>query len=224
MLLFCLCRSERSVPLLPLYALLQSFVARSALVPLQSVAIPETALIVDSLLLCHYNQIVIQPVHASFPVLLFWARVQPVHYWWDIHDHSYVCVAAVSAHVSKGSVVWSGSSELSVPALTRVQDVMQCVVSCILQDLFLRSSDKGNVVCFRLLLKCRDTSSLLRYEWHGWRGPRRNNMSVYGCDKDMRRDRTSRVCASSGLNHDAMRVACPCLFFCRRDTLALRKV
>ena len=46
--LFCLCthccRSERSVPLLPLCALLQSFVARSALVPLQSVAIPETVL------------------------------------------------------------------------------------------------------------------------------------------------------------------------------------
>ena len=36
------------MPLLPLCALLQSFVARSALVPLQSVAIPETVLSVDS--------------------------------------------------------------------------------------------------------------------------------------------------------------------------------
>ena len=49
---FCLCthcrRSERSVILLPLYALLQSFVARSALVPVQPVVIPETALSVDS--------------------------------------------------------------------------------------------------------------------------------------------------------------------------------
>ena len=34
---------------LPLYALLRSFVARSALVTLQSVAIPETALSVHSL-------------------------------------------------------------------------------------------------------------------------------------------------------------------------------
>ena len=49
------------------------------MVPLQSVAIPETALIVDSLLLCHYKPIIIQLVHVSFPVLLFWARVQPVH-------------------------------------------------------------------------------------------------------------------------------------------------
>ena len=73
-------KSERSVPLLPLYALLQIFVARSALVPLQPVVIPKTVLSVDSLLLCHYDQIVLQPAHASFPVLLFWARVQPVHH------------------------------------------------------------------------------------------------------------------------------------------------
>ena len=59
------------MPLLPLYALLRSFVARSALVPLQSVAFPKTALSVDSLLLCDYKQIVIQPVHVSSPVLLF---------------------------------------------------------------------------------------------------------------------------------------------------------
>ena len=49
------------MPLLPLYALLRSFVARSALVPLQSVALPETVLSVDFLLLCHIKQIVIQP-------------------------------------------------------------------------------------------------------------------------------------------------------------------
>ena len=81
---FCLrthyCRSERSVPLLPSYALLRSFVARSALVLLQSVACPETVLSVDSLLLCHYKQIVIQPVHVSSPVLLSWARAQSVHH------------------------------------------------------------------------------------------------------------------------------------------------
>ena len=92
-LLFCLCthccRSERSVPLLPLYASLQSFVARSALVPLQSVAIPETALSVDSLLLCHYKQIVIQPVHASFPFLLFLARVQLVRHQLVGHSRSH---------------------------------------------------------------------------------------------------------------------------------------
>ena len=41
-------KSERSVPLLPLYALLWSFVARSALVPLKSAVIPETMLSVDS--------------------------------------------------------------------------------------------------------------------------------------------------------------------------------
>ena len=40
----------------------------------------ETALSVDSLLLCHHEQIVVQPVHVSFPVLLFWARVQPVRH------------------------------------------------------------------------------------------------------------------------------------------------
>ena len=73
-------KSERSVLLLPLYASLQGFVARSALVPLQPVVIPETVLSVDSLLLCHHKQIVIQPAHASFPVLLFWARVHPVHH------------------------------------------------------------------------------------------------------------------------------------------------
>ena len=72
--------SERSVPLLPLYALLRSFVARSALVPLQTLALPETVSSVDSLLLCHYQQIVIQPVHVSAPVLLFWARAQSVHH------------------------------------------------------------------------------------------------------------------------------------------------
>ena len=72
-------KSERSVLLLPLYALLWSFVARSALIPLQSVVLPETVLSVDFLSLCHYKQIVIQPAHASFPVLLFWARVHPVH-------------------------------------------------------------------------------------------------------------------------------------------------
>ena len=38
------------------------------MVPLQSVAIPETVLSVDSLLLCHYKQVVIQPVHVSLPV------------------------------------------------------------------------------------------------------------------------------------------------------------
>ena len=70
-------KSERSVLLLPLYALLWSFVARSALVPLQSVVIPETVLSVDSPVLCHYKQIVIQPAHASFPVVLLWARVHP---------------------------------------------------------------------------------------------------------------------------------------------------
>ena len=64
-------KSERSVLLLLLYALLWSFVARSALIPLQSVVIFETVLSVDFLLLCHYNWIVIQPAHASFPVLLF---------------------------------------------------------------------------------------------------------------------------------------------------------
>ena len=89
---FCLCthccRSERSVPLLLLYALLQSFVARSAVVPLQPAVIPETALSIDSLLLCHYKQIVIQLAHASFPVLLFWARVQPVHHQLVGHSRS----------------------------------------------------------------------------------------------------------------------------------------
>ena len=67
-------KSERSVLLLPLYALLWSSVARSGLVPLQSVVIPETVLSVDSLLLCHYKQIVIQLAHASFPVLLLGTR------------------------------------------------------------------------------------------------------------------------------------------------------
>ena len=77
------------MPLLPLYTLLQSFIARSALVPLQSVAIPETVLSVDSPMLCHYKQIVIQPVHVSFPVLLIWARVQPVHHQLvGIHDQN----------------------------------------------------------------------------------------------------------------------------------------
>ena len=94
MLPFCLCthccRSERSVPLLRLYTLWQSFVARSALVPLRSVAIPETALSVDSLWLRHYKQIVIQPVHASFPVLLFLARVQVVHHQLVGHSRSQV--------------------------------------------------------------------------------------------------------------------------------------
>ena len=56
------------MPLLPLCALSQTFVACSALVPLQSVAIPGTVLSVDSLLLCHNKQIVIQPVHVSSPV------------------------------------------------------------------------------------------------------------------------------------------------------------
>ena len=79
-------KSERSVLLFPLYALLWSFVARSALVPLQSVVIPDTVLSVDSLLLCHYKQIVIQPAHASFPVLLFWARVHPVHHQFMRHS------------------------------------------------------------------------------------------------------------------------------------------
>ena len=76
------------MPLLPLYALLRSFVARSALVPLQSVAFPETVLSVDSLLLCHYKQIVIQPVHVSSPVLLFWARAQSVHHQLVGHSRS----------------------------------------------------------------------------------------------------------------------------------------
>ena len=73
-------KSERSVPLLPLHALLQNLVARSALVPLQSVAIPETV--------CHYKQIVIQIVHISSPVLLLWARVQPVHHQLVGHSRS----------------------------------------------------------------------------------------------------------------------------------------
>ena len=80
--------SERSVLLLHLYTLLQSFVARSALVPLQPVVISETALSVDSLLLCHYKQIVTQPAHSSFPVLLFWARVHPVHHQLVRHSRS----------------------------------------------------------------------------------------------------------------------------------------
>ena len=91
MLPFCLCThrcgSERSVPLLPLNALLRSFVARSALVPLQSVAFPETVLSVDSKLLWHYKQIVIQPVHVSSPVL-FWARAQSVHLQLVRHSRS----------------------------------------------------------------------------------------------------------------------------------------
>ena len=70
--------------------MLQSFVARSALVPLQSAAIPETALSVDSLLLCQHKQIVIQPVHVTFPVLLFWARVQPVHHQLVGHSRTQV--------------------------------------------------------------------------------------------------------------------------------------
>ena len=81
-------KSERSVLLLPLYALLWGFVARSALAPLQSVVIPETVSSVDSLLFCHYKQIVIQPVHASFPVLLFWARVHPVYHQLIRHSRS----------------------------------------------------------------------------------------------------------------------------------------
>ena len=81
-------KSERSVLLLPLYALLWSFVARSALVPLQSVMIPETVLSVDSLLLFHCIQIVIQPAHASFPALLFSARVHPVHHQLMRHSRS----------------------------------------------------------------------------------------------------------------------------------------
>ena len=76
-------KSERSVLLLPLYALLQSFVARSALVP------HETGLSVDSLLLCHYKQIVIQPANASFPVLLFRARVHLVHHQLKRHSRSH---------------------------------------------------------------------------------------------------------------------------------------
>ena len=76
------------LPFLPLYALLRSFVARLALVPLQSVAIPVTVLSVDSLLLCHYKQIVVQPVHVSLPVLLFWARVQLVHHQLVGHSRS----------------------------------------------------------------------------------------------------------------------------------------
>ena len=43
-------KSERSALLLPLYALLWSFVARSASVPLQSVVIPETVLSVGFLI------------------------------------------------------------------------------------------------------------------------------------------------------------------------------
>ena len=72
----------------PLYALLQIFVARSALVPLQPLVIPETVLSVDSLLSCHYKQIVIQPAHASFPVLLFRARVHLVHHQLVRHSRS----------------------------------------------------------------------------------------------------------------------------------------
>ena len=75
-------KSKRSMLLLPLYALLWSFVARSALV------IPETVLSVDSLLLCHYKQILIQPAHASFPVLLFWARVHPARHQLVRHSRS----------------------------------------------------------------------------------------------------------------------------------------
>ena len=83
-------KSERSVLLVPLYALLQSFVARSALVRLQPVGILETVLSVDSLLLCHYKQIVIQRAHASFPVLLFRARVHPVHRQLVRHSRSQI--------------------------------------------------------------------------------------------------------------------------------------
>ena len=65
--LFCLCAHCCGASLL-------------ALVPLQSVAFPEAVLSVDSLLLCHFQQIVIQLVQVSSPVLLFWARAQSVHY------------------------------------------------------------------------------------------------------------------------------------------------
>ena len=52
------------------------------------IGIPETVLSVDSQLLCHYKQIVIQPVHVSSPVLLLWARVQPVHHQLEVHPRS----------------------------------------------------------------------------------------------------------------------------------------
>ena len=74
--------------LLTLYALLRTLVARSVLVPLQSVAFPETVLSVDALLLCHYKQIAIQPVHVSSPVLLLWARAQSVHHQLVGHSRS----------------------------------------------------------------------------------------------------------------------------------------
>ena len=38
--------------------------------------------------MCHDKQIVIQLVHASFPVLLFWARVHPVHHQLVRHSRS----------------------------------------------------------------------------------------------------------------------------------------
>ena len=76
------------MPLLPLYELLQSLVARSALVPLQSVAIPETV--------CHYKQNVIQPVHISSPVLLLWARAQPVPHQLVGHSRSQLLLCSMS--------------------------------------------------------------------------------------------------------------------------------
>ena len=40
------------------------------------------------LLMSHYRQIVIQPAYASVPVLLFWARVHPVHHQLVRHSRS----------------------------------------------------------------------------------------------------------------------------------------
>ena len=41
------------------------------------------------IVLCHYKQIVIQPAHASFPVLFCfkYACILFIISWWDIHDH-----------------------------------------------------------------------------------------------------------------------------------------
>ena len=75
------CKSERSVPLLPLYALLWSFVARSALVPLESVAFPETMLTIDFLTSLHQFSCF---EHAHNLIIIS---------WWDIHDHTYLCDA-----------------------------------------------------------------------------------------------------------------------------------
>ena len=82
--------SERSVPRLPLYALLQNFVARSALVPLQPVVTPETSVecrlpvVVPLQTDCH-------PACARFfscSPLFGHACNLFIISWWDIHDRN----------------------------------------------------------------------------------------------------------------------------------------